>query len=176
MADTDLSILPYGYRVVLSMFQQRHRQKGNYNLGLVTLSGRVLPAGQSRVLEGLAHVKAEHSDRWVVVETPSTSSLPGGVLVTTCLLTFPEKHSQRVPVVLRNESKHDIVIPAKSVIAEMHAMQEVIPNNQITELSKQTPNLKPAELNPNIADSPVPAEWKERITEKLNAMLGFRAS
>lgn len=173
LANTDLSILPYGYRVVLSVLQQRHKQKEDDSLGLVTLSGKepeVIPAGQSRVLEGLVHAKTEHSGGWVVVETPSTSSLPGGVLVTNCLLTLAEKPSQKLPVVLRNESKHDIVIPAKSVIAEMHAIQEIIPNSQITEQSKQTPSSNPAELNLNFADSPVPAEWKERITQKLSAM------
>ncbi|CAI5658656.1 unnamed protein product [Oreochromis niloticus] len=173
LADTDLSILPYGYRVVLSVLQQRHKQKEDDSLGLVTLSGKepeVIPAGQSRVLEGLVHAKTEHSGRWVVVKTPSTSSLPGGVLVTNCLLTLAEKPSQKLPVVLRNESKHDIVIPAKSVIAEMHAIQEIIPNSQLTEQSKQTSSSNPAELNLNFADSPVPAEWKERITQKLSAM------
>lgn len=53
--DSDLHALPYGYRVVLSVLEQRQKQKETSSLGLVKLSGNeseVIPAGQSRVLEG----------------------------------------------------------------------------------------------------------------------------
>lgn len=73
-------------------------------------------------------------------------------------------------MVLRNESKRDIVIPAKSVIAEMHALQEILPNSQIPQQSEHTSSSKAAKLNLNFADSPVPAEWKERIIQKVSAM------
>lgn len=173
--NTDLHALPYGYRVVLSVLQQRQKQKENSSLGLVKLSGKeseVIPAGQSRVLEGLVHVNAKTPDKWVVVESPSTSSLPGGVLVTNCLLTLPAQLSQKLPVVLRNESKHDIVIPAKSVIAEIHAIQEVVSASQIqkSEQSQKSESNKPVLLNLNFADSPVPNKWKNRITQKLSEM------
>lgn len=173
LTDTDLSSLPYGYRVVLSVLQQRHMQKENGSLGLVRLSGKepeIIPAGQSRVLEGSVHVDTKTPDKWIVVECPATSSLPGGVLVTNCLLTFPEKPSQKLPVVLRNESRHDIVIPAKSVIAEMHAMQEIVQTNNISPQSNLASSSKLAELDLNFADSPVPANWKERVIQKLSAM------
>lgn len=54
LTDTDLSGLPYGYRVVLRVLQQRNKQNQNGSLGLVSLSGNepeIIPAGQSRVLE-----------------------------------------------------------------------------------------------------------------------------
>lgn len=98
-------------------------------MGLVRLSGRdpeVVSAGQSCVLEGSVHVNSQTSDRWVVIEPPSSSSLPEGMMVTNCLISFPDSPFQRLPVVVQNESKHDIIIPAKSVIAEIHALQEVI--------------------------------------------------
>lgn len=172
LTNTDSSTLPYSYRVVLSVLQKRHKQKETSHLGLVRLSGNapeIIPAGQSKVLEGSVYVNVDTPDKWVVVETPNTSSLPGGVLVTNCLLTLPEKRSQKFPVVLRNESKHDIVIPGNSVIAEIHAMQEILSHPHISDGSKQTSS-QPAELNLNFADSPVPPEWKERIMQKLNAM------
>lgn len=173
LTDADLRALPYGYRVVLSILQQRHAQKENCSLGLVRLSGKepeIIPAGQSRVLKGSVHMNTKTPDKWVVVESSSSSSLPGGILVTNCLLTLPEKPSQKLPVVLRNESKHDIVIPAKSVIAEVHAMQEILPKSQIPQQSEHTSSSKATKLDLNFADSPVPAEWKERIIQKLSAM------
>lgn len=50
LTDTDLAALPYGYRVVLSVLQQRRMQKENGSLDLVRLSGKepeIIPAGQS---------------------------------------------------------------------------------------------------------------------------------
>lgn len=168
--NADPQALPYGYRVVLSVLQQRQKQKENSSLGLVRLSGKeseVIPAGQSRVLEGLVHVNTKTPDKWIVVESPSTSSLSGGVLVTSCLLTLLDKPSQKFPVVLQNESKHDIAIPPESVIAEIHAIQEVVSANHTQTPQKSS---EPAPLNLNFADSPVPSEWKDRITQKLSAM------
>lgn len=133
MTNTDLQALPYGYRVVLKIMQQRHKQKENSSIGLVRLSGKdpeAVPAGQSRVIEGSVHVNSQTSDRWIVIEPPSSSFLPGGVLVTSCLFSLPDNLSQKLLVVLHNESEHDIIIPAKSVIAEIHALQEVLSSKQ----------------------------------------------
>lgn len=167
-----MSSLIASYRVVLSILQKRDKQKQNSHLGLVRMAGKepeIIPAGKSKVLEGSVHVNTNTPDKWVVVESPNTSSLPGGVRVTNCLLTLSEEHSQRLPMVLWNESKHDIVIPGKCVIAEIHAMQEILSNPQISHGPKQVPSSKPAELNLNLEDSLVPAEWKERVMLKLNA-------
>lgn len=58
--NTNLQALPYGWRVVMKVMQQRVKQKENSSLGLVRLSGKdptVVPAGWSCVTEGLVHVK-----------------------------------------------------------------------------------------------------------------------
>lgn len=75
-------------------------------------------------------------------------------------------------MVVQNESIHDIVIPARSIIAQIHAMQEVastIWTSKAKESSDSESN-EPILLNPNFADSPIPAEWKEQIVQKLSSM------
>ncbi|MCJ8730139.1 hypothetical protein PDJAM_G00180710 [Pangasius djambal] len=176
-ANTDLQALPYGYRVVLKVMQQRNEQKKDSSLGLVMLPGkepRVVPAGQSCVIEGLAHVNSPALDRWIVIEPPSLSSLPGGMLATSCLLAISDDLPRKLPILMRNESKHDIIIPAKSVIAEIHALQEVVSCKQRPDqpacsdsLPKSTNKVK---LNLNFDGSPLSAEWRERIEKKLCAM------
>lgn len=166
MTHTDLQALPYGCRVVLKIMQQRNKQKENSSIGLVRLSGKdpeVVPAGQSRVLEGLVHVNSQTSDRWVVIEPPASSSLPGGVLVTSCLLSLPDNPSQKLPVVLRNESEHDIIVPAKSVIAEIHALQEVVSSKQNPTDRAHSDSLpkSPENFEFNFGGSPLPAEWRD---------------
>ena len=72
---------------------------------------------------------------------------------------------------LRNESKHDIIIPAKSVIAEIHALQTVVPSNQGSPkvAHQDSPSKSPedAKLKSNFDGSPLSAEWRERIEQKL---------
>ena len=175
--NTNLQALSYGCRVVMKVMQQRNKHKENSSLGLVRLSGTdptVVPAGQSCVTEGLVHVKDKVPDRWIVIEPPSSSSLPGGMLVTSCLISFPDTQSKKVPVVLRNESKHDIIIPAKSVIAEIHALQTVVPGNKgpPNAAHQDSPPKSPEDvkLKFNFDGSPLSAEWRERIEQKLGAM------
>lgn len=177
VTNRDHQSIPYGCQVVLKVMQQRNKQKENSSIGLVRLSGKdpeVVPAGQSRVLEGSVHVNSQTSDKWIVIESPSSSSLPGGVLVTSCLLSLSDNSSQRLPVVLCNESKHDIIIPAKSVIAEIHALQEVVSSKQNPTDTAHSDTLpkspEDSELNFNFGDSPLPAEWRERVEQKLSAM------
>ena len=64
------------------------------------------------------------------MEYPSSSSLPGGLLVKPCLVDLPNRRSGGLPVVVSNESEHDIIIPAKSVIAELSAIQTILSHKQ----------------------------------------------
>lgn len=173
--NADLRALPYGSRVVYKVMQQRHKQKEDSSLGLLRLSGRnptIIPAGESRLIDATAHVKSQCTDRWVVVEAPTSSSLPGGVLVTSCLLTLPDDPSKKLPVVVRNESKHDITLPARSIVAEMYALQEVVKSNHRTAHAAHqgSPSKLPKDVKLNFDDSPIPAEWRERIERKLSSM------
>lgn len=168
--NTDLQSLPYGYRVVMKVLQKRNRQREDSSIGLVRLPGKepkVIPAGQSCVVEGQAHVNGQALDRWIVTEQPS-SSLPGGLLALNCLLTLTNESLRKLPVVLRNESKHDIIIPAKSVIAEIHALQEVLPSKRSPAKPARTDKLPKSsvKLNLNFDGSPLPADCRKKIEEK----------
>lgn len=161
--------VPNGYRMVLKVLQLRQEQSHDSNIGLVRMQGRdrkLIPAGGTVVLEGVASVKEFHTERSAIMEYPSSSSLPGGLLVKPCLIDLPG----RLPVVVSNESEHDIIIPAKSVIAELSAMQVILSHKQsVTNPSEPEPS-KAADLTFDFGESPVPPEWKDRITRKLNSM------
>lgn len=67
---------------------------------------------------------------WFLVEHPTVSSLPGGVVVKCCLLTLPPERSACLPVVLTNEADHDVIIPQRCIIAEINAMEFVLSSNR----------------------------------------------
>lgn len=120
--------VPYGYRTVLKVLELRQKQCSDGNIGLVRMHGKdkeTIPAGKTVVLEGSVSVKEFHTERYAILEYPSASSLPGGLLVKTCLLNLPSSQPCKLPVIISNESEHDITIPARSVIAELSAIQTV---------------------------------------------------
>lgn len=69
------------------------------SVGLVSLLGKshvVVPASHTIVIEGAANVP--HSiEKWVIVEHPTQSSLPGGLSVQRCLITLPANALHKVP-------------------------------------------------------------------------------
>ena len=106
-----------------------------------------------------------------VVEPPS--ALPDGLLVASCLINLPTRRSSSLPVVVKNETEHDIIIPPRTVLAELSAIQSVMKNEQTgsqpnSSDAPETP--QPSKLNFNFRASPLPANWKERVTKKLNSM------
>lgn len=162
-----------GYRMVLKVLQLRQEQSHDSNIGLVRMQGRdrkVIPAGETVVLEGMVSVKEFHNERSVVMEYPSSSSLPGGLLVKPCLIDLPCRQPGRLPVFISNESDHDITIPAKTVIAELSAIQTILSNKQSVTKPAESEHSKTADLAFDFGESPVPPEWKDRITQKLNSM------
>lgn len=176
-----LESLPYGYRQVLRTLEVRKKQADSGTIGLVMLRGRtheVLPANQKMMLEGFVHVKQAESEQWAMIESPATSSLPGGVFVDNCLISLPKHGSYKVPVLLRNETGHDITLPTNCVIAELATVDHVVPyrrpqenHNQETSVScsaqQQSTGKKPT-LSFDFGSSPIPEEWKRRVNKKLN--------
>ena len=182
-SETDLTNrqpLPHGYKVVFKVIELRRKQASNNHQGVVKMQGKtpqVIPAGETVVAEGVALVTGLQDEKSVVIEYPSSSPLPGGLLVKSGLVDFPQLRPHKLPVVISNESDHDIVIPAKCTIAEVSAYQTIILKEH--SIAKQSESLqRPPEtqssqeptLNFNFADSPVPLEWKRRITQQLNNM------
>lgn len=155
---------PFGYQAVIQTIEHRCQQKVDRSIGVVRLpdvTPTVVPAGQNVVLEGVVSVKGQVAEKWAVMEPPSYSPFPGGLLVASCLLNLPQHPSHKVPVVLKNETEHDIIIPGKSVIADIHALQKVMSDNVVqADCSESSIHAK----------SSLPEEWKRRITQKLRAM------
>lgn len=163
-----------GYRTVLKLLELRQQQAVGGNLGLVSMQGKtpeVIPAGRTVVLEGCVSVHASYTDKWAILEPPSTSSLPGGLFVSSCLLTLPTtRHHSRLPVVLKNETEHDITIPPRTVLAEVNAIQSVMQKEPTTTESNCADKPDSSNLNYDFGDSPISTEWRERVTSKLNSM------
>lgn len=104
----------YGFRQILNTLKLRKEVSSTGRVGLMTLKGReqrVIPAQGKVLLEGYA--KVDTTDEWVIVEQPSTSTLPGGIFVECCLVSMPKEHPYKLPVWVRNESEHDVTVIAK---------------------------------------------------------------
>lgn len=159
----------YGYKAVLKILGLRHRQCKDNRLGLVTSLGKdpqLVPAGQTVVLEGLIDVNSPTTEKSVLLEHPSLSALPGGVLVKPCLIDLPQKAPYKVPVVMTNELDHDVVIPQKCVIGEISAFQRVL-SHEYCVVTPDSSTKQKLGLNFNFEDSPISAQWRERVTQKL---------
>lgn len=92
------------------------RQKVDSSLGIVRLFSKdpeTIGPGQTKVVEGSVNCRTPSAGKWVVVEPPKISSLPGGLMVINGLASFPPQLPGYIPVILKNESDHDITISPK---------------------------------------------------------------
>lgn len=161
----------FGYRVVLKTLETRRKQNMSGILGHVRLRSNVpevMSAGQTVVVEGSVAVPGG-VDKCVVVEHPSDSSLPGGVFVKRCLLTPSNSQPVRLPVVLRNETEHDIAIPPRCIIAELHAVESVLPQSSVSPVNRHPP-MQESNFTLNFGESPLSQAWRDRISAKLREM------
>ena len=176
------SFLPshHGYRAVLKIMELRHKYSSDGKLVLIKLSGQtpvVIPAYSTVVLQGVVNNRGPHQEKWALIEPPSDSSLPCGLLVSSCLITLPSKQFIRFPVVLNNETRRDITLPPQTVLAELSAVQSILkqqtvsqPDSTQSDLPKSPEPTKPTTLSFDFGDSALPSDWKEKITNRLNAM------
>lgn len=161
---------PYGYRAVLNILELRQKQNRDGSVGLVKMLGKtpvVIPAGHTVVLEGSANIHNPSTDKWITVEHPTESSLPGGLCVQSCLITLPANAPHKVPVAISNESEQDVTIPPICVIAELGAFRSILSQHSVINAAESKETSK-SDLSFNFGDSPIPPEWKERVTKKLN--------
>lgn len=170
----------YGYEQIWKVLSKRQKQASSGRLGLVKLKGRtneILPAGQKILLEGyLVQSASVGNETWALLEQPSESILPGGVFVDHCLITLPKHSPFKVPVCLRNETDHDVLLPSNCVLAELCIPHQLVqtPSMRKEELtlagcsSQQEKTLNP-KLQFDFGMSPLSPEWKGRITQKLNS-------
>lgn len=159
----------YGYRAVLQTLQVTYQQNWIDHLGVVTTLSKspvLIPAGCTVVVEGSAKLLSPAS-QCVVIQHPG-SGLPGGLCVSNCLVALKGGTHTQVPVVVSNRTEQDIYIPALSVIAELGAYDCIVSEHSVTNPPDREMVSTP--LTFKFGESPIPAEWRERITTKLNAM------
>ncbi len=157
----------YGYKQVLKTLELRQKQNAEGNVGLVRLPenpSQVIPAGQSAFVCGTASIVGPHFDKWVVVEHPSLSSLPCGLIVKTCMATPGNKRHCHLPVVVINTTAHGTTIPPRCVMAELKAVQSVHSDGCYDHESK-TETIPKSILKFNFGDSPIPPE---SINQSIN--------
>ncbi|KAL7831449.1 hypothetical protein SRHO_G00309520 [Serrasalmus rhombeus] len=162
----------YGYRAVLKILELRQCHHQGSAFGFVKLHDKtpqLISAGQFVVVNGCAVVKEYTNETKAILEHPTWSSLPGGLLVQPCLIDVPSQPPYKVSVMLKNESARDIVLPPKCILAELSVIQTVLSPQQSVNTEEVNSDEKP-KLSFNFGDSPVSAEWKDRITKKLNSM------
>uniref|UniRef100_A0A3P8RRT6 Gypsy retrotransposon integrase-like protein 1 n=1 Tax=Amphiprion percula TaxID=161767 RepID=A0A3P8RRT6_AMPPE len=190
--DQDISDIStvYGYRQVLKTLELRNKAKTTGKIGLMTLRGNtpeVIPAHERICLEGHINSRTPISENLAIIEQPSTSTLPGGIFIDCCLITLSSHGPHKFPVWMRNETDHDITLPTNCVIAELHVADQVFetqcppnPDSVTASCSSVSAGFpsKPTEngLAFDFGDSPLPEEWKHRITQSLNTYVDVFAS
>ncbi len=98
------------------------------------------------------------------------SNLPVGLVVTSGLHTLPNKRVFHVPVLLKNETYAEIVISPKTVLAEMYSVQQVMEVPQKGDTSQVLAESSKPHINIDFSHSPLPTEWKSRISALLSSM------
>lgn len=162
-----------GYRAVLKILSARHKQQRVETLGRVTLGSdgaETVPAGGTAVVDGVVYLTSCFPENVAVIGCSELSNLPGGLVVASGLHTLPNKRFFRVPVLLKNETHADIVISPKTVLAEMYSVQQVIEVPQKGDALQVLAESTKPQINIDFGDSPLPTEWKSRISALLNAM------
>ncbi len=111
-----------GYRTVLKTLQLTHQQRDTGGVGVVRLFSKVpvrVPAGRTLVIEGTAKVASfPAASQSILLHHPGLA-LPGGLCVSSCLVSILAYAPYKVPVIVTNKSEQDAYIPPLSVIAEL---------------------------------------------------------
>lgn len=158
-----------GYRAVLKTLQLMHQQRDTGNVGVMRLLSKVpvrVPAGRTLFIEGTARTSSPAASQSVLLHHP-VSALPGGLFISSCLISLPAHAPYKVPVIVTNESEQDAYIPPLSVFAGLETYHCILSHHHVTDLPAKQQS---SNLNLNFGNSPVTPEWKERVTEKLNAI------
>lgn len=157
-----------GYRAVMTILQHRHQHSlDDQSAPLLLNQSCTISAGQTTVLEGTLITHSLRGEKAVIVDHPTSHALPGGLIVKTCLADLPRQRPCQLPVIVTNESDHAVTIPARIIIAETSPFTTIL-NKQHSVHPVQSTTSPP--LQYNFGDSPLPAEWKERITHQLNSI------
>lgn len=161
--DFELNPAFHGYRAVLKILSARHEQMCEEVPGCVTLEGgnpETVPAGSTAVFDGVVHLNNSCLKGLAVIEPAGVSNLPGGLVVASSLYSLPGKYTFSVPVLVKNETQVDIDIHPKTVLAEVCSVQQVTEIPQSSNSSLIERELKETQINIDLGDSPLSADWK----------------
>lgn len=157
--------------VTVLLFQhvaQSHQEKNSAcHVNLQGYHSITVPAGDKVSVCGDVRLRKNSLRSLCVVESPKISSLPGGLFVESALLEIPHRPSSKIPIVLRNVTDRNVMLE-RQVIAQMMVAQYVMPTEPHAMAGPDTPHPQNDTLSFNLEDSPIPEEWKRRITDKLN--------
>lgn len=139
---------------------------------LVKLHGRnpvTVPAGHKLCVVGDVRVGRENPNTSFVLEPSESLSLPGGLFLECALMNITCKASTKIPVTLRNTADHSVTLPPRCVIGEVHAVQSAMPLSVMQSVTTD-PQMPSEKLSFNLDDSPMPEDWKQRISDQLNSI------
>lgn len=165
--------VPFGYRAVHKILEIRRKLTiDDYHgiLKLTSTSPQTIPARDTVVLDALAVCPLLQGEKEVLIQHPTSFSLPGGLMVKSGLVDLPPVQPAHLPVVLTNESDHAIIVPARAAIAEISAIQTILYNEQSVSHSSAAPEPNKTKIDYNFGDSPLTAEWKQRVTAMLDSI------
>ncbi|KAK7159830.1 hypothetical protein R3I94_005997 [Phoxinus phoxinus] len=128
----------------------------------------VVPAGNTVVLNGYVQLREPCLEKLIALEPPSTPAF-SGLSVASCVHTLPSRRSSQLSVLLKNDTRTDITIPPKAILAEIYAVEEVIESTK-SSCGVESSAPTSANLTFDFGDSPLPSHWKERISNRLNSM------
>ena len=90
-----------------------------------------IPAGGKVSVFGDVRMRKNSPHSLFVIESPESSSLPGGVFVESALLEIPHGSSSKIPIVLSNVTDQNVLLHPKQVIAQVMVAQYVMPPKQL---------------------------------------------
>ena len=106
------------------------KKKQNGCVGTVKLQCKiniVIPAGWKMALNGRVRNVSAGPGTTLLVEPPTHSSLPDGLIFCSYVMSSPRQTSFKVPILLKNETAHDIVVSAHRPLAEISVPLSVSP-------------------------------------------------
>ena len=174
--------------LIKTLYNRFKMNQQNGRVGTVKLQSKkcvIIPAGERLVLNGYARHVPVSTNATLLVEPPQYS-LPAGLLFCSYVMTSPSVPSFKLPVLVKNETAHNIRLPRGHDIAKLSFPTAVscLPaqSNKVARSEPPRPGSSSATCNTmhvsdggkltfDFGDSPLSAEWKNRITKKLNSVL-----
>lgn len=135
--------------------------------GTVWFSGKeivTLPPGGVATVTGIPKYPGSIASQAVLIEHPQGSSFPEELVVMPELKKSTAVLCRRIQVTVRNVTAHAVTLKRGMSIAHLY------PVDVVSMASGARTNPPKEELTPavfNFGDSPVPEEWKERLSQKM---------